>query len=107
MTKRLIILCGAPGAGKTFFGQELSKSLEASYLDKDTIANPFTEKLLELYNCKPDDWKLANWASYSQSTPHECPVSDECLFLVDNSSNHTNNLEDQITSLIGNIKYGS
>lgn len=40
--KKIIIITGFPGVGKTTIGKELSKALKGAFLDKDTISDKFT-----------------------------------------------------------------
>jgi predicted kinase len=47
MARKLILVAGYAGSGKTRIGRDLARRLPACYLDKDTIATPFVERLLE------------------------------------------------------------
>lgn len=50
----LILVGGVPGSGKTFIGQELSRQLGV-FVDKDTVSQLFTERLLTLLGSHIDD----------------------------------------------------
>lgn len=45
---RLVIITGCAGAGKTTLGKKISKELNYTYIDKDTVVNSFTDFILEL-----------------------------------------------------------
>lgn len=40
--KKIIIITGFPGVGKTTIGKEVAKSIKGAFLDKDTISDKFT-----------------------------------------------------------------
>ena len=44
--KKLIIICGFAGAGKTTLGKALAQKLGYAFVDKDTISEGFTEYIL-------------------------------------------------------------
>ncbi|MDX2372787.1 ATP-binding protein [Psychrobacter sp. PP-21] len=46
MTKKLVLVAGAPGSGKTYIGKQIAKKTKSTYLDKDTISRFSTELLL-------------------------------------------------------------
>jgi predicted kinase len=46
MGHRIIFVAGYAGSGKTRVGKDLARRLPACYLDKDTMSNPFVERLL-------------------------------------------------------------
>ena len=43
--KRIIFLTGEPGVGKTTIGKEIAKKINAFFLDKDTLCDPFANLL--------------------------------------------------------------
>jgi len=45
MTKKLVLIGGMPGSGKTYIGKELAKQA-GLFVDKDNISRFFTEKIL-------------------------------------------------------------
>lgn len=49
------MIAGAAGSGKTYIGKRLAKKIAAAYLDKDTISNCSTEKLLVSLGVSPND----------------------------------------------------
>lgn len=54
MTKKLVLIGGMPGSGKTYIGKELAKQT-GLYVDKDTISRFFTEKILVDLGSNVDD----------------------------------------------------
>ncbi len=46
--RKLIIITGCAGAGKTTVGKALAKELGYSYVDKDTVSREFVDRILEL-----------------------------------------------------------
>lgn len=40
--KKIIIITGMPGVGKTTLGKALAKTINAAFLDKDTVSDKFT-----------------------------------------------------------------
>lgn len=44
---KLIIIAGCAGAGKTTLGKELSKRVNFTFIDKDTVAEDFVDYILE------------------------------------------------------------
>lgn len=54
MRKKLILIGGMPGSGKTYIGIELARQLGV-FIDKDTISRFFTEKMLTLLGSHVDD----------------------------------------------------
>ena len=55
LQKKLILIGGFPGSGKTHIGRILAKNVQAVFLDKDTISRFFTEALLGYLGCEPSD----------------------------------------------------
>lgn len=55
MKTTLFIIAGLPGSGKTTIGKEISKILKATFIDKDTISNQFTELILKISGFSPND----------------------------------------------------
>lgn len=56
MRRKLILVGGLPGSGKTYIGTKLAKSTDiSSYIDKDTLSCLFTEKILVLSGSCSDD----------------------------------------------------
>lgn len=55
MTKKLILVGGVPGSGKTFIGKAIAEQLQASYLDKDTLTESLSEALLVALGSSKDD----------------------------------------------------
>ncbi len=55
MRKRLILIGGLPGSGKTHIGKILASDINAVYLDKDTISRNFTEAMLVEIGSSTDD----------------------------------------------------
>ena len=53
MTKKLVLIGGMPGSGKTYIGKELAKQA-GLFVDKDTISRFFTEKILIAINGSSD-----------------------------------------------------
>jgi predicted kinase len=47
MARKLILVAGYAASGKTRVGMDLARKLPACYLDKDTLATPLVERLLE------------------------------------------------------------
>lgn len=54
MTRRLILIGGMPGSGKTYIGKELARGIDL-FVDKDTISRYFTERMLQLLGSHVDD----------------------------------------------------
>lgn len=54
MSKKLILIGGMPGSGKTHIGKELARHV-GLFIDKDTMSRFFTEKLLQLLGSNIDD----------------------------------------------------
>jgi 2-phosphoglycerate kinase len=52
--KKIIIITGFPGVGKTTVGKGVAKSINASLLDKDTVSDKFTN-LITKYVTKEND----------------------------------------------------
>lgn len=46
--KKLILVGGPAGSGKSFFSEALAESLSAVFLDKDTISHAFSPKILSI-----------------------------------------------------------
>lgn len=55
MASTLILVAGYAGSGKTRVGQDVARRLPACYLDKDTLAGPFVERLLAALNLPAGD----------------------------------------------------
>jgi predicted kinase len=55
MPRRLILVAGYAGSGKTRVGMDLARKLPGCYLDKDTLATPLVERLLESLRLPPGD----------------------------------------------------
>jgi predicted kinase len=56
MSKKLILISGVAGSGKTHIGKEIAKRLKNSiYIDKDTISRFFSESVLVLLGEKEHD----------------------------------------------------
>lgn len=55
MLKTAYIVCGSPGAGKTFYGKELAKLKQAIFLDIDTATERLVRLALELSGKDPND----------------------------------------------------
>jgi len=54
--KKLILVSGNAGSGKTYIGKILTKKLSPCvYMDKDTLTRPMVEELLVLNNSYPHD----------------------------------------------------
>ena len=54
MNKKLVLIGGIPGSGKTYIGKELAKKT-GLLVDKDTISRFFTEKMLVALGSNADD----------------------------------------------------
>ena len=54
MTRKLILVGGMPGSGKTHIGKELARSI-GLFVDKDTMTRFFTEKMLQQLESHVDD----------------------------------------------------
>lgn len=46
MSKKLILIGGMPGSGKTHIGKEIAKKKSCVFIDKDTVSRFFTEAML-------------------------------------------------------------
>ncbi len=44
--KKMIVIGGVPGSGKSYIGKEIAKSIGFVFIDKDTVSRYFTETLL-------------------------------------------------------------
>ena len=55
MINRAIIVCGSPGAGKSTYGRQLAKTLNASVLDIDTCTERMVRVALSVSGRDPDD----------------------------------------------------
>ncbi|MBE0472165.1 MAG: ATP-binding protein [Methyloprofundus sp.] len=54
MNKKLILIGGVPGSGKTLIGKEIAKRI-GFFVDKDSVSRFFTERMLELLGSHADD----------------------------------------------------
>ena len=54
MTRKLILIGGIPGSGKTYIGKELARRI-GLFVDKDTMSRFFTERMLQLLGSHLDD----------------------------------------------------
>jgi predicted kinase len=54
MAKKLILIGGMPGSGKTHIGKELARRI-GLFVDKDTMSRFFTEQMLQLLGSNVDD----------------------------------------------------
>lgn len=54
MSKKLILIGGMPGSGKTYIGKEIAQRI-GFFVDKDSISRFFTEQMLELLGSHADD----------------------------------------------------
>ncbi|WP_161987450.1 AAA family ATPase [Prescottella subtropica] len=59
----LVVVCGLAGVGKSEISRRLAKELRAVFLDKDTLAQAFTEELLQRIGCLPHDRESGNYLS--------------------------------------------
>lgn len=50
----LVLVYGAAGVGKTFFGQSIAKEMRAVFLDKETLCLPLTNVLVRNLNLPPN-----------------------------------------------------
>jgi predicted kinase len=55
MMTRAYIVCGSPGAGKTFYGKTLAERLGAAFLDIDVSTERLVRVALALADHDPDD----------------------------------------------------
>ena len=55
MTHQAYIVCGSPGAGKTFYGKRLAERLNATFLDIDVSTERLVKLALDLAGHDPDD----------------------------------------------------
>lgn len=55
MIKKLVLIGGVPGSGKTHVGKTIAQQTSAVYLDKDTVSQFFTEQLLVALGSNKDD----------------------------------------------------
>ena len=55
MIKKLVLIGGVPGSGKTHVGKSIAQQTSAVYLDKDTVSQFFTEQLLVALGSHKDD----------------------------------------------------
>lgn len=55
MIKKLVLIGGVPGSGKTHVGKTIAQQTSAVYLDKDTVSQLFTEQLLVALGSNKDD----------------------------------------------------
>ena len=53
-----------------------------------------------------DNWKLTNWAVYTEKTPHITPIFDFEYILIDNSLDPATPLDQQICDVIGRLNGG-
>lgn len=54
MSKKLVLIGGMPGSGKTYIGKEIAQRI-GLFVDKDSISRFFTERMLELLGSHADD----------------------------------------------------
>jgi len=71
MSHHLVLVCGAPGSGKTYIGSELSKQIQAVYIDKDTISDCFSGALLDLLGSHKDDRESDIYVNNVKSLEYE------------------------------------
>lgn len=55
MSHRLVIIVGAPGSGKTYYGKRLAAKLAAAFLDIDTSSETMVRAALAAMNQNRDD----------------------------------------------------
>lgn len=75
MPGRLLIVAGYAASGKTRVGQDLARRLPACYLDKDTLAGPFVERLLEALGQPASDRDSAVYRNSVRSLEYEALVA--------------------------------
>jgi predicted kinase len=82
--KKLILIGGVPGSGKTTIGKELSK-VKAMFIDKDTISSLFTESFLVALGSYKDDRESDVYASKVRYLEYDTMM---CLALENISLGH-------------------
>lgn len=85
--RKLILVGGPAGSGKTHFSEDLAEHLGAAYLDKDTLSHAFTGKILELLGQNEDDKESNVYQEYIRpleySTLEALAIDNICLRSTD------------------------
>lgn len=55
MNNKLYIIAGCAGSGKTTFGKKLARKHKIAFVDKDTVANDFTDFVLSNSNSRESE----------------------------------------------------
>jgi len=73
MAKRLILIGGMPGSGKTHIGKELARRI-GLFVDKDTMSRFFTEEMLQLLGSHVDDRESETYLAHVRSVEYETMI---------------------------------
>lgn len=70
MAKKLILIGGMPGSGKTHIGKELARRT-GLFVDKDTMSRFFTEEMLQLLGSHVDDRESETYLAHVRTLEYE------------------------------------
>jgi len=73
MSRKLVLVGGFPGSGKTHLGKILSKDV-GFFVDKDTLSKLFTEKILTILGKSKNDRESETYLSHLKTLIGETSI---------------------------------